>query len=100
MPDFSGDIGDIHAAFADPVTYTGAGLAAGAMTAVYSEFAAPDFMGPGNTARRIWFEVQIVDLPEAPAKGDVIVHKDVAWRVIDMVRRDDIGAYDLTVERD
>jgi len=100
MPNFSGEIADIHAAFADPVTYTGAGLAAGAITAVYSEMQAPDFMGPGNTARRTWFEVRVVDLPEYPAKGDVIMHNAIEWRVIDIVRRDDLSLYELTVERD
>jgi len=100
MPDFSGEIDDIHAAFADPVTYTGAGLVAAAITAVYFEEPAPAFQGAGATARRVWFEVRISDLPEEPARGDVIMHNGLEWRVNDFVRVEDLGHFQMNVERD
>lgn len=88
----------IHAAFADPITYDGAGLDAGEITAVFSEMEAGQFMGPGKTAKRVVFEVQFEDLPGAPAKGDTIVHETGSWTVIDIDPRRDVQAYWLSVE--
>lgn len=95
----------IHASAADPVLYTGAGLDSAAITGTKYDVAADAFRGAGSTARRVWFEIQQSDLPQAPAKRNIIRHTDpmtgatTNWAVIDIARRDDIGAWDLTVEK-
>ncbi|MBP6031258.1 MAG: hypothetical protein KA533_07505 [Sphingobium sp.] len=93
------DLAAIHAAFADPVVYTGAGLTAAPLTAICSDVPADAFLGAGATARHISFEFRASDLPSAPGKGDIIVHDGVNWSVIDIVRRRDIAAWSLSVEK-
>lgn len=93
------DLAAIHAAFADPVIYTGAGLSAAPITAVFSDVPADAFLGAGASARHISFELRASDLPSAPGKGDLIVHDGVTWSVIDIVRRRDIAAWSLSVEK-
>ena len=56
------------AAYADPIIYTGAGLDGATITGTKYDVAADAFQGAGSTARRVWFEVQQGDLPQAPAK--------------------------------
>lgn len=93
---------DIHAAFADQVRYTGAGLTNASIAAVkYDEDGEP-FQGGGNTLRKVTFEVLRSALPQAPVKGNTIVEDDGAgqsWRVNDITRRNDIAAWQLVVER-
>ena len=89
----------IHAGFADPITYTGAGLALDPITAVYSNEAAEPFAGKGKSARLVTFEVQYEDLPRRPAKADRIQHSTGLWRPIEIVDRDDVGAWEIVVER-
>jgi hypothetical protein len=90
----------IHAAFAVPVAYTGAGVSGESLDAVRSDRAADAFTGPGSTLRETSFEIRIADLPESPRKGDRIVDgEDASWAVIDITRRDDIDAWVLIVER-
>lgn len=93
------DLAAIHAAFADPVIYTGAGLSAAPITAIISDVSADAFLGAGASARHISFEVQESDLPSPPGKGDLIVHEGVSWSVIDIVRRRDVAAWSLSVEK-
>jgi hypothetical protein len=89
----------IDCVFADdsPILYTGAGLAGAAVAAIRSEFAAPDFAGPGKTLRTIVYEVAMGDLPMAPARDDHFVHRDRLWSVIDITERADIGKWELIV---
>lgn len=88
----------IHGAFADPITYTGAGLTEGAITAVYSDVAADPF-GPTKAAERhVTFEIPAALLPSDPDKGNLIVHSTGNWSVIDVVKRRDIGCWVLGVE--
>jgi hypothetical protein len=96
---FSDEIAAIHAAFAEPVTYTGAGLAGATIAAIKSDEPGDPFQGPGSTVRKIGFEVRQAVLPAAPAKGNIIVHAGTSWRVIDITRRDDVAAWGLIVER-
>ena len=104
MTDWAGSATDIHRAFADPIIYTGAGLDNAAITGTKCNEAAGSFQGAGATARHIWFEVRKVDLPEEPGLRDTIVHTDpmtgktTTWGVIDVASRDDIGAWELSVE--
>ena len=88
----------IHAEFAEPITYTGAGLTAEPITAIPSETDAGTFLGPGKTAKRMTFEIRIVDLPGRPRKGDRIVHETGNWTVIEPDRHRSIDAWILTVE--
>lgn len=94
----------LHRTFADPISYTGAGLDEGKITGIKRDVPADAFQGPGSTARHISFEIQKSDLPQRPAKGDIIVHVDPmtgatdSWRVIDRVSND-VGAWVLSVEK-
>lgn len=88
----------IHRQFADPITYTGADVTAKPITAVYTEEAAGGFPGPGATAKKVSFEIQFVDLPGRPSKGDVIVHKTGSWSVIERSRSRSVNAWVLFVE--
>lgn len=101
MPDFadeSDELAAIHAEFATPVRYTGAGLTDAEIAAVESDTAAADFMGPGRTLRQTAFEIPESALPLRPAKGNTIVHPDgTTWSVDDITWRRDIGAWVLGV---
>lgn len=99
MIDWNASAREIDAVHAEPIAYTGAGLSAAPITAIYYNVAADAFMGAGASARRIWFEVRYEKLPARPAKGDGIVHAGNSWRVNDIAERDDIAAWELTVER-
>jgi hypothetical protein len=89
----------IHAAFAEPVVYSGAGLDEAAITAVPTEAAADAYQGPGATTRKQAFEVPFSFLPSDPSKTDTLVHDGLRWRVNDITRRDDVAAWLLVVER-
>jgi hypothetical protein len=102
-PQDAAGLAAIHAAFAEdqPVRYTGAGLVNAPLVVVKRDEPAADYMGEGNTLRRVSFEVQKADLPADPDKGDEITEADgqgTAWRVNDLTPRDDIGAWVLVVE--
>jgi hypothetical protein len=88
----------IHRVMADPITYTGAGLTAGAITGIHSEVPADQFAGPGNTAKHVTFEIPFELLPGMPAKGDRIVHATGAWKVIERDRAHGADAWLLSVE--
>lgn len=92
----------IDSVFADPaaIIYTGAGLAAAPVSAIRSDQPAPDFAGPGQTARTIGYEVAITALPNKPSKSDYFTHRSRKWRVIDITTRDEIGKYVLIVQDD
>lgn len=100
MPAHPEELAAIHAEFADPVVYTGAGLPGPTpITAIFNDEPAETFMGAGATARKVSFEVQIADLPDEPGKADTILHDGTLWRVIDVTRRRDIAAWALVVEK-
>jgi len=101
LPGGAAALADIHAAFAAPVRYTGAGLSAGQVQAVRSDRPADSFQGPGGTLREVGFEIRAAQLPQEPDKGDELVENDgsgPAWRVVDITRRDDVDAWHLIVE--
>ncbi len=92
----------IDRVFADPspIIYTGAGLTAGSVSAIRTDDAAPDFAGPGQSARTIGYEVAMASLPSKPSKSDYFTHRGRKWRVIDITTRDEIGKYALIVQDD
>lgn len=90
---------DIHAALSTPAVYNGAGLTSGPVAVIKRDVPASEFLGEGRTLRQISFEVRQEALPQAPAKGNTIVHDGTTWRVNDITRREDVGAWQLVVER-
>lgn len=89
----------IHGAFASTVIYAPKSGSQISLTAVRSDEAAGNFMGAGATMRTVSWEVRQSDVA-APSKGDAILADDIEWRVIDITRRDDVGAWVLIVETD
>lgn len=108
MSEFAGSdefAAEIHAVFAQPVTYVPLSGPSQPIHAVYSNNPAPGFMGEGATLRTITWEVLQADVAK-PAKGDKIVggvelpaRLRGEWLVIDITARDDVAAHDLIVER-
>ena len=103
MIDWAAQAQGIHAAFADPIVYDGAGLVGATISGTKCDASGETYQGAGDTLRHTWFEVRKKDLPQEPGR-DTITHTDrmtgvtTAWTVIDKVSRDDIGAWELTVE--
>lgn len=97
MIDWDAHAANIHAAFAVPVQWVPAVGAQKEIAAVKSDMPAPGFPGEGATLRMISWEVRQSDVT-SPSKGDRIVHGATTWRVIDITRRDDVGAWELIVE--
>lgn len=89
---------DIHAAFAQPITYKPRGGALQQVTAVYSDSAAPNFDGMGATLRTIRWEVRQSDITDPELDAEISA-EGKTWRVVDITRRDDVGAWELIVER-
>lgn len=89
---------EIHAAFAQPITYKPHGGALQQLAAVYSDGAAPNFDGMGASLRTIRWEVRQADVAE-PELGAEISANGKTWRVVDITRRDDVGAWELIVEQ-
>jgi len=100
MSDIWSDAGAIiDAQFADddPIIYTGAGLTAEPVEAIWSDVPAVEFEGPGATLRKVTYEIAIGDLPQAPRKTNTFIHRDRSWSPEDITRRDDIGKWQLVV---
>lgn len=92
IPGTDDDLAAIHAAFAEDVTYTGAGLDGATVSAVVSDETLEGF-------ERKSFEIRFEALPEDPEKGDTIVDGDgVEWRSVDIERRDAVDAWGIFVE--
>ena len=90
----------IHAAFAKPVRYTGAGVTSKSVPAVRRHQAAEGFMG-GSSVRELAFELRKADLAGTPAKGDLLIENDGAGAihsVIEATDRDDVDAWLIHVE--
>jgi hypothetical protein len=100
VPGADADAIAIHNAFSKVVQYTGAGLTAANISAVKSDQPADPFQGAGSSARMIKFEILKAVFSADPDKGNEIVEASgLNWSVIDITDRDDIGAWDLIVER-
>lgn len=90
------ELAAIHAEFAEPVIYTGAGLTDSPITAIPSDF---EDDGMTRTVRRRTYEIQFAELPGEPGKADHIVHDGETWSVIDKERHRDVQAWVLSVEK-
>lgn len=85
----------INAAFADPepLVYTCAGKPPVSLRAIRSEHGLDD-----GTGRRIVFEIaDTAGLPAAPTKRDNFSHRGRLYAPEQIVRRDDVAAWQLTV---
>lgn len=91
----------IRATWGELVLYTGAGLAEAELIAIPAQDDAPSFHGAGQSLRKQVWEVKQADLPDAPANGNLIqeVVRGWKWRVIDISRLDDVGAWQFVTER-
>lgn len=87
----------IDKTFGVEIIYTGAGLTNKAIIAIKQDTAAQPFVGPGDTLRRITYEVHQADLPQEPTKRNTFVHDGIRWQVDDITKRDDIGKWELVV---
>lgn len=89
----------IFSAFAVPVRFEPAtGSAIDPVQAIYGQESAPSFDGPGATTRRSFWRV-LQSVVASPKKGDVVVVGPVRWAVLDIIRHDDVGEFELTVEK-
>lgn len=85
----------IVAAFADPelLIYTCAGKQPVAIRAIRSEHGLDD-----GSARRVAYEIaDTAGLPAAPTKRDTFTHRGRVYGPEQIMRRDDVGAWQLTV---
>jgi hypothetical protein len=89
----------IDAEFSDPtpVIYTGAGLDAEEVEAIWSDVPGEAFAGPGRTLRTVTYEFPQSAFPEEPRKTDTFTHRGRVWKVEDRTQRDDIGKWELVV---
>ena len=95
------ELAEIHAEFAEDVTYTGAGLDGDTIGAVPFNIPADQFQHAGDDLRTRSFEIMKSALPDRPETGDVIVDGDgMKWRVIERQNRADVLAWVLIVEED
>lgn len=91
----------IEAVWGTSVIYVNAaGLAPNTqVTAIKSDEPADQFQGPGATTRHVSFEIRQAALPRDPVRNDMILEGAIVWRVIGAVRRDDVAAWAINVER-
>lgn len=91
----------IHAAFSEPVDYLPApsALLIPSLPVVWSDVAGEPFQGPGNTTRHITAEIEMASVPGRPTAQTRITRKGVVWKVKQVVDRDDVGAWVVTLEK-
>ncbi|USI71619.1 head-tail joining protein [Sphingomonas morindae] len=101
MIDWGAGLAAIDAAFAEPVSYSGAGLAAGAppIAVIWSDVAGQPGDNGRSTTRVISCEIRKELLPARPGKSDRLTRAGVTWSPIEVVDRDDLGRWQITLER-
>lgn len=94
-------LADIRSEYGEEIRYTGAGLSGATITAIWTDDAAPMFMGPGETTRMVGFEIDQADLPQDPRRGNTILRVETGetLTVNDVTRRDDVDAWVVVVEQ-
>lgn len=104
---FDEALATIRAAFAGPVDYypTEGDDPLLDLPVIWSDEAGQSFQGPGNSTRTISAEIAVdavdrdgVAIPGRPTSNTRIVRKTVAWTVIEVVDREDVGAWVVTLE--
>ncbi|MEO1221583.1 MAG: hypothetical protein AAFY42_09590 [Pseudomonadota bacterium] len=102
IPGADASVAALHAAFAKPVKYTGAGVFETTIMAVRTHAKAGVFMDDQQTVRKVSFEILKSALPEQPAKGNRIVQNDGAgpeWRVTEVGDSDEVDAWEAFVAK-
>ena len=91
----------IRAAFGEPVDYLPSSSAAliPDLNVVWSDVAGEPFQGPGNTTRHVSAEIYVGDVPGRPTKETRLTRKGITWKVIQVVDRDDVEAWVVTLEK-
>lgn len=87
----------IRRAYQDPILYTGQGVIAEPLRAIYSEEEAPDFQGQGRSLRTVRFEIGRDELAFRPRKGDRVEHLGIVWTVDDVTTHSDVDAWLVVV---
>lgn len=91
----------IRAAFGEPVRYvhvTGA-QPIDPLSVIWSDVAGDAFQGPGNTTRTVTAEIEVGAVPGRPDKRTRLTRAAVEWKVIEVVDREDVNAWVVTLER-
>lgn len=100
-------LASIRAAFAEPVDYypSVGDEPIPDLPVIWSDDAGQAFQGPGNTVRTISAEIAVDAkgsddrvVPERPTRATRLVRKNVNWTVIQVVDREDVGAWVVTLE--
>ena len=90
----------IRAAFGEPVDYQhAAGGVITGLSVIWSDVAGDPFQGPGNTTRHITAEIEMLSVPGRPTIQTRLTRKGVEWKVIQVVDRDDVEAWVVTLEK-
>lgn len=90
----------IRRAMGKPVRYTGAGVVSKSVIAVRSHGAAGSLYAD-ESARQLTFEIGKEDLKSTPREGDILIERDGAgsiWNVIEYADLDDVDAWRVTVK--
>lgn len=90
-------LADIHAAFAEPITWQQDSTIV-SVTAVPFDAGGDDQIGVGMSVRQRGYEVQLADLPFEPRNGDIITDNGRSWRVIDAMEYEEACAWRVQVE--
>lgn len=91
----------IHFAMGKKVRYTGAGVVSKSVVAVRTHGPAGMLMDD-QTARELAFELRKEDLAGRPDEGDVLIEKDGAgpiWNVIEVTDLDEVDAFRVVVAK-
>jgi len=90
----------IDAAFGETVSYSGPGVADPIdLRVIWSDVSGEAFQGAGNTVRTITCEVRKSLLPVQPNKTSRIVRGAITWKPQQVVDRDDVAGWVVTLER-
>lgn len=90
----------IHRAMSKLVRYTGAGVVSKSIFAVRSHGAA-GFVMEDEGARQLSFEIRKEDLAGTPAEGDILIERNGAgaiWNVIECTDLDEVDAFRVMVK--
>ena len=101
IPGGTAALAAIFGTFAEPVRYWpgGAAPAIDGLGVIWSDGSAPPFQGPDDTTRRVRVEIRRGSVPARPTKATRIERGGVTWKVNGVTDRDDVDAWEATLER-
>lgn len=100
MTAFPAALAAVFDAFAEPVAYLhGNGFAwEENFPVVWSDSPGPPFQGVGETTREVTAEIRRASVPDMPGRDMRIDRKGVTWALQQVIERDDVDAYVVTLE--